>query len=266
MRQTKFDRSTIERRACRRIISLSTTVSGIVNNFWSSFPAVGIAVVFGASGGIGSALAHQLREDKYFDRVIGFSRSSEPAIDLLNETSLREAAIFAANQGEIRLVLDATGFLHDKIQRPEKSWRDLDYHQMARSFALNTIGPALIMKHMLPLFPRQGKAVFATLSARVGSISDNRLGGWYSYRAAKAALNQLVRTASIELRRRQPEAICVALHPGTVDTRLSSPSSKADLDVQSRDVAAKRLLAVVAGLRTGHSGGFFDQRGAPISW
>lgn len=204
MRQTTFDRSMIERRACRRIISLSTTISGIVNNFWSSFPAVGIAVVFGASGGIGSALAHQLREDKYFDRVIGFSRSSEPAIDLLNETSLREAAIFAANQGEIRLVLDATGFLHDKSQRPEKSWRDLDYHQMARSFALNTIGPALIMKHMLPLLPRQGKAVFATLSARVGSISDNRLGGWYSYRAAKAALNQLVRTASIELRRRSP--------------------------------------------------------------
>jgi len=128
---------------------------------------------------------------------------------------------------------------------------------MARSFALNAIGPALIMKHVLPLVPREGRVVFATMSARVGSIGDNRLGGWYSYRASKVALNQLVRTASIELERRQPEAICVALHPGTVDTRLSSPFSKAGLDVQSPDVAAERLLAVMARLGPGDSGGLF---------
>ena len=137
---------------------------------------------------------------------------------------------------------------------------------MARSFALNAIGPALIMKHVLPLLPREGKAVFATLSARVGSIGDNRLGGWYSYRASKAALNQLVRTASIELRCRQPEAICVALHPGTVDTPLSSPFSKADLDVQSPELAAKRLLAVIARLESNDSGGFFDHSGEPVPW
>ena len=108
--------------------------------------------------------------------------------------------------------------------------------------------------------------VFATLSARVGSIGDNHLGGWYSYRASKAALNQLVRTASIELRRRQPEAICVARHPGSVATRLSSPFSKAGLEVQSPDVAAGRLLAVMARLGPGESGGFFDHRGDQVPW
>ena len=166
----------------------------------------------------------------------------------------------------MRLVVDATGFLHDETQRPEKSWRELDPAQMARSFALNAIGPALIMKHVLPLLPFEGKAVFATLSARVGSIGDNHLGGWYSYRASKAALNQLVRTASIELTRRQPEAICVALHPGTVATRLSSPFGKAGLDVQSPDVAAERLLAVIADLGPDDSGGFFDYRGERVPW
>ena len=233
---------------------------------WKSFPTGGISVVFGAGGGIGGAFVHRIREKRYFDRVLGFSRSSDPAIDLMTEASLRDAATFAATQGEMRLVLDATGFLHDNTQRPEKSWRELDPDQMARSFALNATGPALIMKHVLPLLPREGKAVFATLSARVGSISDNRLGGWYSYRASKAALNQLVRTASIELRRCQPEAICVTLHPGTVDTRLSSPFSKTDLEVQSPDLAAERLLSVIAGLGANDSGGFFDHRGDRILW
>ena len=222
--------------------------------------------MFGAGGGIGSAFANRLRTDHLFKKVVGFSRTSEPAIDLLIEESLKEAAAFAAAEGDIRLVLDATGFLHDKAQRPEKSLRELDPAQMARSFALNAIGPALIMKHVLPLLPREGKSVFVTLSARVGSIGDNQLGGWYSYRASKAGLNQLLRTASIELRRRQPEAICVALHPGTVDTLLSSPFSKADLDVQSPEIAAKRLLAVMARLSATDSGGFFDHRGESVPW
>jgi len=232
----------------------------------TSFPAGGIAVVFGASGGIGSALACRLSAAQCFERVVSFSRSSTPAIDLLTETSLRDAAAFAAGEGDMRLVVDATGFLHDEAQRPEKSWRELDPAQMARSFALNAIGPALIMKHVLPLLPFEGKAVFATLSARVGSIGDNHLGGWYSYRASKAALNQLVRTASIELTRRQPEAICVALHPGTVATRLSSPFGKAGLDVQSPDVVAERLLDVIADLGPDDSGGFFDYRGERVPW
>ncbi len=149
---------------------------------------------------------------------------------------------------------------------PEKSWRDLDPAHMARAFAVNAIGPALLMKHFLPLLPRQGRSVFATLSARVGSIGDNRLGGWYSYRASKAALNQFVRTAAIELGRRQPGAICVALHPGTVSTPLSAPFVKAGLDVQTPEEAAARLLDTIEGLGPGSSGGFFDHRGNPVPW
>ena len=122
------------------------------------------------------------------------------------------------------------------------------------------------MKHFLPLLPREGRAVFATLSARVGSIKDNRLGGWHSYRASKAALNQIVRCAAIELARTRPDAICVALHPGTVDTGLSTGFAKAGLDVQTPEVAAERLLAVIDGLTADDSGGFRDHLGEPIPW
>ena len=149
---------------------------------------------------------------------------------------------------------------------PEKSWRDLDVAHMARSFAVNAIGPALLMKHFLPLLPRQGRSVFATLSARVGSIGDNRLGGWYSYRSSKAALNQLVRTAAIELARRRPAALCVALHPGTVETRLSAPFVKRSADVQTAEYAANRLLGVIERLSPANTGGFFDFRGEPVPW
>lgn len=230
------------------------------------FPEGGIAVVFGAGGGIGSALVERLQASRNFRHVVGFSRATTPAIDLLIETTLKEAADFAASQGEIRLVLDATGFLHDDSHGPEKSWRELEPSHIARSFALNAIGPAVIMKHVLPLLPRQGKSVFATLSAKLGSIGENRLGGWYSYRASKAALNQLVRTAAIELGRRHPDAICVALHPGTVDTGLTSPFNKAGLEVQSPDAAAGRLLAVIDRLSPGDSGGFLDHLGERVPW
>jgi NAD(P)-dependent dehydrogenase (short-subunit alcohol dehydrogenase family) len=163
-------------------------------------------------------------------------------------------------------VIDATGFLHDERQEPEKSWRQLDATNLARAFALNAIGPALIMKHVLPRLPRSRKAVFATLSARVGSIEDNRLGGWYSYRASKAALNQLVRTAAVELTRRSPDALCTALHPGTVATALSAPFATTGLEVHSPDVAARHLLAVIDQLTADANGGFFDWRGQPVPW
>jgi len=144
---------------------------------------------------------------------------------------------------------------------PERALRQIDPAHMARAFALNAIGPALLMKHFLPRLPRAGRAVFATLSARVGSIGDNRLGGWYSYRASKAALNQLVRTAAIELARTHPEAVCVALHPGTADTALSRPFARRGLDVVSPGAAALRLLAVLGALAPSDSGSFLDYRG-----
>ncbi len=172
----------------------------------------------------------------------------------------------AAEMGDLRLVIDATGFLHDERQGPEKSWRQLDAGNLARSFALNALGPALIMKHVLPRLPRSGKAVFATLSARVGSIGDNRLGGWYAYRASKAALNQLVRTAAVELARRSPEGICVALHPGTVATTLSAPFTQAGHSAHTPAETSRHLLAVVDKLTVEANGGFFDWRGQPVPW
>jgi len=226
----------------------------------------GIAIVFGASGGIGSAILGQLRSDGRFSDIIAFSRSSHPPLDLLNEPSIEAAVGFAAARGEIRLVIDATGFLHDGDQQPEKSWRDFDPAAAARSFAINATGPMLIMKHVLPLLPRDGRAVFATLSAKVGSIADNHLGGWYSYRASKAALNQFLRTAAVECRRKQPEAICVALHPGTIETALSAPFARSGLEVQSPETCAERLLAVVDGLTAADNGTFLDYRGERIPW
>jgi len=236
------------------------------NAVLESFPIPAVAVVFGASGGIGEALVEAIRAAERFEHVVAFSRSTSPSFDLLNEASLERAASFAAAKGPLRLVIDATGFLHDEQQSPEKSWRQLDSAWLARSFALNAIGPALMMKHVLPRLPRSGKAVFATLSARVGSIGDNGLGGWYSYRASKAALNQLVRTAAIELSRRSPDALCIALHPGTVATALSAPFAATGLEVNPPTVAASHLLAVVEQLTADANGGFFDWRAQPIPW
>jgi NAD(P)-dependent dehydrogenase (short-subunit alcohol dehydrogenase family) len=231
-----------------------------------SFPQAGVAVVFGAGGGIGGALVKVIQTAEKFKHVVTFSRSTSPAIDLLDEGSLARAAAFADDLGDLRLVIDATGFLHDDRQAPEKSWRQLDAANLARAFALNAIGPALIMKHVLRRLPRSGKSVFATLSARVGSIGDNRLGGWYSYRASKAALNQLVRTAAVELARRSPDAFCIALHPGTVATPLSAPFAASGSDVHTPTAAARHLLAVVDQLTADANGGFFDWRGQPVPW
>lgn len=226
-----------------------------------------IAVVIGASGGIGSAVADALDRGGRFTQVLRLSRSSEPAVDITDEASIAAAAEgLKAREGAVRLVFDATGVLHGAGMEPEKSWRALDPDAMARSFAVNAMGPALLMKHFLPLLPRDGKSVFATLSAKVGSIGDNRIGGWWSYRAAKAALNQFVRTASIELARKNRHAICVALHPGTVDTGLSGKFQKDGLDVRTPKQAALDLLAVIDGLDVGDTGGFFDYRGQPLPW
>ena len=231
-----------------------------------SFPPAGVAVVFGAGGSIGGALVDAIRATGTFSDVLAFSRSTSPAIDLLDETSLAHAAYFASERGPLRLVIDATGFLHDADQAPEKSWKQIDAAKFARSFALNVIGPALMMKHVLPRLPRSGKAVFATLSARVGSIGDNRLGGWYAYRASKAALNQLVRTAAVELARRSPDALCVALHPGTVASQLSAPFAATGLTVHPASVAARHLLSVIDRLTPASTGGFFDWNGQAVPW
>lgn len=229
-----------------------------------AFPSGGIAVVIGASGGIGRALVETLTDGGQFTGVVGLSRL-HTEFDLTNEASIEAAAKSLAGS-TVRLVIVATGLLSDQITSPEKSLRNLDAATLAYLFAINTIGPALIAKHFLPLLPREGRCVFAVLSARVGSIGDNSLGGWYGYRASKVALNQIVHTAAIELARSRPDAICVALHPGTVATPLSEPFFKSGLSVQTPDEAALRLIGVIERLTAAESGGFFDHRGESIPW
>ena len=230
------------------------------------------ALVVGGSGGIGAAFASMLATDARFSHVTTWSRS---APDLAgHRTSTRridlrdEATIAAAAQelGAVDLVLIATGLLHDDDMKPEKTWRSLEPATMMRAFEINTIGPALIAKHVLPLLPRDRRTVFAALSARVGSIGDNRLGGWYSYRASKAALNQIIRTLSIELAVRHPLAVCVGLHPGTVDTPLSKPFQAgvpAD-KLAGPSIAAEHLMDVISRLTPQDSGKVFDWQGKVV--
>jgi NAD(P)-dependent dehydrogenase (short-subunit alcohol dehydrogenase family) len=231
-------------------------------------------VVLGGTGGIGAALVAQMRAQGC--TVLALGRPTQPALDYSVESTVAACAQHVADtlrhtgQPLTRLIV-ATGFLHGPTasgQRaePERSWQHLNADALAHSFAVNAIGPALVMKHFLPLLPRQGRCVAAFLSARVGSIGDNALGGWYGYRASKAALNQLVHTAAIELARRNREALCVALHPGTVDTGLSQPFAKTGLQVRPPDVAADELLDVLDRLPPGSSGGFFDHHGVPVPW
>ena len=213
--------------------------------------------IIGASGGIGRALADALEEEGAVVR-----RFSRPELDLLDEATVAAAAAAA---GAPELVIVATGILHDGDDGPEKSIAALDPAWLARQYAINTIGPALVAKHFLPVMPKQGRSVLAFLSARVGSISDNRLGGWYGYRASKAALNQLIRTLSIEDKRRNERGIVVGLHPGTVDTRLSKPFQQAGRDLFKPDRAAVQLLDVIDGLKPQDSGRLFAWDGAEIA-
>lgn len=230
--------------------------------------------VFGASGGIGGALARALDGRADVAQVYAGSRTGQGPVgektspfvfDLADEESIRCAC--AQIGGPLDMVIVATGRLtRADGTGPEKSYRSLEAAGLAEIFAVNAIGPALVAKHALPLLRRPGRAVFAALSARVGSISDNRLGGWHSYRAAKAALNILVRNFAIELARGNPEAIAVTLHPGTVDTGLSRPFQRGVIPEKlfTPEFAASRLLAVLDGLAAPDSGKLFAWDGAEI--
>jgi NAD(P)-dependent dehydrogenase (short-subunit alcohol dehydrogenase family) len=156
--------------------------------------------------------------------------------------------------------------LHEEGHGPERSLRQLEGGRLLQSFAVNAVGPALLLRHLAPRLRRNGRSLAAFLSARVGSIADNRLGGWYGYRASKAALNQLVRTAAIEIARSRPEAVVVTLHPGTVDTGMSRPfqSNVPEGQLVSPRRSAAHLLAVMDRLTPADSGGFFDWAGEAI--
>jgi NAD(P)-dependent dehydrogenase (short-subunit alcohol dehydrogenase family) len=229
------------------------------------------ALVVGACGGLGAALVQALQSGDFggegrFDTVIGISRSSASPIDYAQPASVEAAARSVAASCEaagadLRLIVVASGFLHGSQGQPERSWSHLEADYLQHVFLINAIGPALVMKHFLPLLPKQGRVVCGFISAKVGSIGDNALGGWYGYRASKAALNQLVKTAAIELARRNKQAVCVTLHPGTVATGLSEPFQKTGLSVRPASEAAADLLRVLAGRSAQDSGGLFDYRG-----
>ena len=228
-----------------------------------SLPPGGSAVVVGASGGIGAALVDALLADEGFATVYDMSRRVTPggtgrlrqvSIDVTDAASIAQAAGQVA--GTLRLVIVATGLLQSPTMTPEKTYRALDAVALLESYRVNAVGPALVARHFLPLLAPSGRSVFAALSARVGSIGDNRSGGWHAYRASKVALNMILRNLAIEVARRTPDTLCVGLHPGTVDTGLSRPFQ--------RNVPAERLftpayaagclLSVIDGLTPADSG------------
>lgn len=219
------------------------------------------AVVIGASGGIGSAICSHLSAQLNVGDVVALSRSSG-GLDLLDEGTVAAAAE-KISEKRLDLIVCATGALTIDGRGPEKSLREIDPDAMLRQFHINAVGPALVAKHFLPRLNRQSRSIAIFLSARVGSIGDNRLGGWISYRSSKAALNQIVRTASIELSRTHPQAVIAAVHPGTVQTRLSAPYSDKHLTVSS-DEAATSILQAADHLD--ETGKFIAYDGRSIEW
>ncbi|WP_299402161.1 SDR family NAD(P)-dependent oxidoreductase [uncultured Roseobacter sp.] len=217
-------------------------------------------LIIGASGGIGSAVAATCRLRG--DEVVALSRS-EDGFDITDEPSV--SAHLEAVQGVFDLVLVATGALEIGGAAPEKSIKSVTARAMMDQFALNALGPALVLRHAAALLPRDRPAVMAVLSARVGSIGDNRIGGWVSYRSAKAAVNQIVHTTAIELTRTHKHSICVALHPGTVATPFTEKYLGRHPSVPAKD-AAENLLKVVGGLSPDQTGGFYDWAGKEVPW
>jgi NAD(P)-dependent dehydrogenase (short-subunit alcohol dehydrogenase family) len=233
--------------------------------------------VIGASGGIGRAFVNKLIDDSRVASLYAFSRSqlTEDSgkliwheIDIEVEDSIRAAA--ATTEGvPLDLVVVTAGILHEgEHLRPETSFKKLDAESMRKVFAINTIGPALVARYFLPNLRARRKAVFAALSARVGSIGDNRLGGWSSYRASKAALNMYMKTIALEQTRRRPQSIVVSLHPGTVATELSAPFTRrsSDRQVFTPEQSAGYLLEVIDQLSPADSGGFFAWDGQAIEY
>ncbi|MBT8135815.1 MAG: SDR family NAD(P)-dependent oxidoreductase [Gammaproteobacteria bacterium] len=243
----------------------------------TSFAAPATVALFGAGGGIGAEFLRQLHDNPNVGQIYAFNRTPLKAVadrvtaaefDLRDEATIAAAAETVAPQS-LDLVIVASGILHDGERlQPEKSMRDLDAATMQEVFAINTVGPALIARHFLPLLRRDRKAVFAALSARVGSIGDNRLGGWASYRMSKAALNMLLRTLAIEQTRRAADSVVVGLHPGTVASGLSAPftSRVPEERLFTPRRAAAQLINVIDGLTAADTGYVFAWDGSRIEF
>ncbi len=226
----------------------------------ANFSSMKTALIIGASGGIGRALNDHLTTDGV--KVTRLARSTD-GFDLTDPDGAER--MLASLSDPFDLIMVTSGALEINGMGPEKSMRTLSAQAMMDQFALNAVGPALVLKHVHRLLPRDRRSVIAVLSARVGSIGDNRLGGWVSYRAAKAAVNQIVHTAAIELARTHKQAICVALHPGTVKTAFTEKYLARHPAVEPNEAAAN-LLSVVNGLTPADTGSFFDWAGKRVPW
>jgi NAD(P)-dependent dehydrogenase (short-subunit alcohol dehydrogenase family) len=231
--------------------------------------------IIGSSGALGNAFKVHLSKLHAASKIHAFSRSKQNdgaenitnyAIDYADEKSIEECASLASKDGPLDLVIVATGILHNDTFMPEKSLRDLSAEKLRHIFDVNTILPALLAKHFIPQLHRDKRSVFAALSARVGSISDNGLGGWYSYRASKAALNMIIKTAAIEAARRNKQAVIVGLHPGTVQSELSKPfqANVPDDKLFTPEFSVSKMLGVLDNLESDQSGKCFAWDGKQI--
>ena len=216
------------------------------------------AIVIGNNGGIGQSVLEQLKSSNQYDQVLGFNRNSKLKVDITNEQDLQNLRAKILNEHlNVKVLFNAVGYLHDNNYFPEKKAESIYIDYMKKSFLINSIGSALLIKHIAPVMPDNTCSLFACLSAKVGSISDNHLGGWYSYRASKAALNQLIKTASIEYKRKKPKLILISLHPGTVSTNLSKPFISKKNTV-TPDNAAKNIINVLSKVSPDESGLLID--------
>jgi NAD(P)-dependent dehydrogenase (short-subunit alcohol dehydrogenase family) len=222
------------------------------------------ALVIGSSAGIGTAFVELLKNNPNCLGVVGIHRQSDPAIDYRYPDSIEACAKTLAHTEPFQLIINTIGILHNDQWMPEKRLDDLTYEQLMTMMQINAIGPALTIRHFSKLLAPD-KSIFLTLSAKVGSIEDNRLGGWYSYRSSKAALNMLIKTASIELARSKPNTALIAMHPGTVNSRLSSPFRGQQIGRPALEAAAD-MLRVIEKVDPKDSGSFLSYTGEKLPW
>ncbi len=221
------------------------------------------ALVIGASGALGTAFCELLKQDPRCAGVRALGRHTVPELDLERPETIANAATELAAEAPYQLIVHAAGLLHRDRIKPEKSFSAIESEALQAVFQVNTLGPALVLRHFLPLLEPRG--AMAMLSAKVGSIGDNRLGGWYAYRASKAALNMLIKTAAIELARTRPQSRLLSLHPGTVVSGLSQPFRGAT-NARPADIAAAQLLTLIDQLTPADSGHFFAYDGERLPW
>lgn len=230
----------------------------------NSLPEGYRALVFGDTGTMGRAFVSALRADARCAAVTGLSRTGTPSLVLEDMHRLEDCASRVAAEGPYHLMIDATGALIIDDTGPEKRLDDIDAHHLQRAMQINAIGPAMLLKYFSPCLATGERVIWAKLSARVGSIEDNRKGGWYGYRASKAALNMFLQTTAIEIARRRPQVVIAALQPGTVRSRLSQPFV-GDEGI-APDIAVRKLLQVIDSLSPTGRAHFVDHDGQPIPW